>query len=150
MARRPGSGLWSAQLTSDSRKALGVRSSYNGSSDSGGSWRHSGSINFTYRSGENLELRLGPSVTRSFTQAQYVSSRSDPLATSTFGRRYIFAPIDQTTLSLETRLKHVCVSYLLFLMVAARKHSLEEAARFSRCNKSLFSRFLKNHCQVAV
>ena len=119
MARQPGSGLWSAQLTSDSRKAFGVRTNYSGSSDSGGSWRHSGSINFTYRSGENLELRLGPSVTRSFTQAQYVSSRSDPLATSTFGRRYIFAPIDQTTLSLETRL-NVTFSPTLTLQVYAQ------------------------------
>jgi hypothetical protein len=104
MAKRPGSGQWSASLNSDSRKTLGVRTRYNGSSDAVGSWRHSGSINFTYRSGEKLELRLGPSVTRSFTRAQYVTSTSDPLATSTFGRRYVFAPIDQTTVSLETRL----------------------------------------------
>ena len=53
-------------------------------------------------------------------------------------------------LALETRLQHICVSYLLFLMVVARKHSLEEAARFAGCNTSLFSTFVKNHCQVAV
>ena len=47
---------------------------------------------------------MGPSLTRSYTQAQYVTSTSDPLATNTFGRRYVFAPIDQTTVALETRL----------------------------------------------
>ncbi len=119
MARAPVSGLWSAQLNSDSRRALGIRTSYNGSSDAAGSWRHSGSINFTYRSGEKLELRLGPSVTRSFEQSQYVTSTSDPLATSTLGRRYIFAPLHQTTVALETRL-NITFSPTLTLQVYAQ------------------------------
>ena len=39
-------------------------------------------------------------------------------------------------ISVRKRLTQVCVSYLLFLMVVTRKHSLEEAARFSGRNKS--------------
>jgi hypothetical protein len=35
-------------------------------------------------------------------------------------------------------------------MVSTRKHSLDEAARFSGMNKSQFSRFLKNHSALAV
>jgi len=42
------------------------------------------------------------------------------------------------------------MSYLLFLMVVTRKHSLEEAARFSGRNKSQFSKFLQYHPQVAL
>ena len=119
MARRPGSIQWQASLNSDSRKALGARTRYNGSSHSDGSWRHNASINFTYRSGQKLELRLGPSVTRSFTQAQYVTSTSDPLATNTFGQRYVFAPLHQTTVALETRL-NVTFSPTLSLQVYAQ------------------------------
>jgi len=48
------------------------------------------------------------------------------------------------------RLVHVCTSYLLFLMVATRKHSLEEAARFSGLHKSQFSKMLKAHNDIAV
>jgi hypothetical protein len=48
------------------------------------------------------------------------------------------------------RLANVCTSYLLFLMVVTRKHSLEEAARFSGRHKSQFSKMLKAHSQVAV
>jgi len=48
------------------------------------------------------------------------------------------------------RLATVCTSYLLFLMVVTRKHSLEEAARFSGRHKSQFSKLLKAHSQVAV
>jgi len=35
-------------------------------------------------------------------------------------------------------------------MVAARKHSMEEAARFSAINKSQYSRFLRNYSGLAV
>jgi hypothetical protein len=119
MARTPGSTRWQASLNSDSRRPLGVRTRYSGSSDSAGSWQHSGSIDFTYRSGEKLELRLGPSVTRSFTRAQYVTSTADPLATNTFGRRYVFAPLHQTTVALETRL-NVTFSPTLTLQVYAQ------------------------------
>ena len=48
------------------------------------------------------------------------------------------------------RLEHVCMSYLLFLMVATTRHSLEEAARCAGLHKSQFSKMLKAHRQVAV
>ena len=48
------------------------------------------------------------------------------------------------------RLEHVCTSDLLFLMVVTRKHSLEEAARFSGRHKSQCSKLLQAHSQVAV
>jgi hypothetical protein len=47
------------------------------------------------------------------------------------------------------RLENVCTSYLLFLMVATRKHSLEEAARFSGRHKSQFSKMLQAHSPTA-
>ena len=119
MARRPSSGLWRASLRSDSRKALSVWTHYNGSSDAAGSWQHSGSINITYRSGEKLELQLGPSLMRSYTRAQYVTSTNDPLATSTFGQRYVFAPLHQTTVGLEARM-NVTFSPTLSLQVYAQ------------------------------
>ena len=48
------------------------------------------------------------------------------------------------------RIKEIYLWYLLFLMTPARKHSLQEAAKFSGLNKSQFSRFLKGHGAVAV
>lgn len=53
-------------------------------------------------------------------------------------------------ISINTRLKVVCLWYLLFLMVSVRKHSLTAAARFSGLGTSQFSRFLKNHPNKAV
>src|SRR5882724_8843674 len=53
-------------------------------------------------------------------------------------------------IGVRRRLERVCTSYLLFLMVATTKHSLEEAARFSGRHKSLFSHLLKSHAKVAI
>jgi Transposase DDE domain len=53
-------------------------------------------------------------------------------------------------LLVRRRLTNVCTSSLLFLMVVTRKHSLEEAARFSGRHKSQFSKMLKAHSKVAV
>jgi hypothetical protein len=53
-------------------------------------------------------------------------------------------------ISVRQRLERVCTSYLLFLMVVTTKHSLEEAARFSRLHKSLFSKMLQSHSKVAI
>ena len=53
-------------------------------------------------------------------------------------------------ISVNKRLKVVCLWYLVFLMLSVRKHSLTAAASFSGLRTSQFSRFLKNHSDVAV
>jgi hypothetical protein len=53
-------------------------------------------------------------------------------------------------IAVRQRLERICTSYLLFLMVVTTKHSLEEAARFSRLHKSLFSKMLQSHSKVAL
>jgi hypothetical protein len=53
-------------------------------------------------------------------------------------------------IAVRQRLERICTSYLRFLMVVTTKHSLEEAARFSRVHKSLFARMLQSHSQVAI
>ena len=50
----------------------------------------------------------------------------------------------------KNRVQGVCLWYLLFLMTPARKHSFQEAAKFSDLNKSQFSRALQNHLGASV
>lgn len=90
-------------LSSDSRRAHVGRGTFQWATDTGGSWRHSTDLTLTYRPATNWEVRFGPTLTRSYTTAQYVGTYTDPFATETFGRRYLFAGLDQTTLGLETR-----------------------------------------------
>jgi hypothetical protein len=56
------------------------------------------------RLGDVSELILGGSFSRSRSTAQYVTTIADSRATATYGNRYVFAPISQTTLDLEARL----------------------------------------------
>lgn len=59
-----------------------------------------------YRPRPNLELELGPSLSWDKSEAQFLGRITDPAATRTFGSRYIFAGVDQTTLSLDTRVNY--------------------------------------------
>lgn len=97
---------WSVnfELGSDSRKQVNgrLRSGY-GWGESGG-WNGNVGANLTVRPAENWTLSAGPGFRRTVTAAQYITTLDDASATHTFGRRYIFAPLDQTTVSMETRL----------------------------------------------
>ena len=53
-------------------------------------------------------------------------------------------------ISIRQRLERVCTSYLLFLMVVTKKHSLEEAARFSGLHKAQFCKMLQSHAKIAI
>jgi len=97
---------WSGQanLSSDSRRAVVGRFNYDWSSDEAGGWHHDFGLNLTANPSEQITLRFGPGYRHQFGTAQYVTTVDDALAANTYGRRYLFADLDQTTLSLETRM----------------------------------------------
>jgi hypothetical protein len=49
-------------------------------------------------------LRFDPTIRISRDMAQYVRTVSDPTAGATYGARYVFGTLDQTSISLDTRL----------------------------------------------
>jgi len=54
----------------------------------------------------NLEVSLGPSLSFDKSEAQFLARVADPAASRTYGARYVFADVDQTTLSLDTRINY--------------------------------------------
>jgi hypothetical protein len=52
----------------------------------------------------NLTFRIGPEWVSRNEDAQYVDTFEDPTASSTFGSRYVFGELDQTTISANIRL----------------------------------------------
>jgi hypothetical protein len=52
----------------------------------------------------NISLSVGPNFSKDYTDAQWVDAFPDPTATATFGNRYVFAHIHQTTLAANIRL----------------------------------------------
>lgn len=91
-------------LNSDGRRAVSGRLNGEYGWNDGGGWNSRMSGNITLRPAENWTVSAGPSLRRSYTAAQYVSTVEDAAAVATYAQRYIFAPLDQTTLSMETRL----------------------------------------------
>lgn len=60
-----------------------------------------------WKPASNVLLRFAPGFERQISSAQYVGTFADPLATATFGNRYIFGDLDQKTLSASLRLNWI-------------------------------------------
>jgi hypothetical protein len=52
----------------------------------------------------NIRLSLGPQYAETFERGQYVETVPDPALTSTYGNAYVFATLDQKTVSANIRL----------------------------------------------
>ncbi len=60
-----------------------------------------------WRPTSKLTVKLAPSYENLKTTAQYVGEFEDPAAATTFGRRYLFARLNQNTLSASVRLNWI-------------------------------------------
>jgi hypothetical protein len=91
------------EINSDRRKPFtyGLYTSYSFNTAGGTG------VNFnpraTIRPTSALRITLQPSFNRTHAMAQYVTRVTDPLATATYGSRYVFATLDQRQLAMVTR-----------------------------------------------
>lgn len=96
---------WMANLHggTDSRKAISGGLNASIASDEADGLNRSAGVFVNLRPSSSLRLSFGPNLSVNHSNGQYVRSVTDPLAESTSGTRYVFANLDQTTLSLDTR-----------------------------------------------
>ncbi|HEX2190334.1 MAG TPA: DUF5916 domain-containing protein [Longimicrobiaceae bacterium] len=104
LARRPGE--WGTEVWggSDPRRPLSVSGFYQHRGDAAGGHLRRGSLTLSLRPAASVQLRLQPSLRDERDPLQYLATHPDPLAGATFGSRYVLAEVDQTTVSLDTRL----------------------------------------------
>jgi|CXWL01.1.fsa_nt_gi hypothetical protein len=102
---RPSAWSWDLALFSDNRKSvtvtLGTRASY-GQKDSNlgqGGW-----VSLNWKPAPKLSVSVSPDFQRQRNGAQFVANIDDPGAVATFGRRHVFARLDQKTFSAGIRL----------------------------------------------
>jgi len=88
----------------DSRKKLFFEIFQQNYRDALGSYDHSGGLLLKWKPTSNVSVSLNPFFARSFEFAQYVTAVNDGSAIANFGRRYVFAGIDQRLLEIGTRL----------------------------------------------
>lgn len=106
IALQPSKWNLSVSGGSDSRKPLSVRGSANHFSrgnSNGDGWDLSSVVD--YRPASNVHLVFGPSFNIDHAPAQYVRTVTDATMTLTYGKRYVFSSINQTTLALDTRVE---------------------------------------------
>jgi hypothetical protein len=63
----------------------------------------SASLQLVWRPIPALTLTTGPALRHNIVAAQYLATIADPLASDTFGNRYVFGELDQTEVSMVTR-----------------------------------------------
>lgn len=104
MALRPADGRIFAGIASDGRKRVTAQvGSYYGF-DAAGNSALASTLTLGIRPSPRWNLSVGPQLQRVHSMAQYLAAVPDSLAVATFGRRYVFAELDQHTLSLDARL----------------------------------------------
>ena len=104
MARTPSGYSARLSVSSDSRRAATARTSFDWGSDESGAWDRRLQVSLDARLRETLRVSFGPAWSRSRATAQYLTRIADPLATDSYGARYVFGELDREALSLEGRL----------------------------------------------
>ena len=103
LTRKPTEWQLRSSVETDSRRAIIGQLAYEYNRNAQREWRHTVELDMEVRPASALRVRLGPKFVRQWDVDQYVTTRRDPLATRTFGGRWIFGDIDQSEVSFETR-----------------------------------------------
>jgi hypothetical protein len=116
--RQPAMTQVNFNVNSDSRRpvVLGLRTNY--AHDVIDGYYRELSPSVDVRPSSNIHLSFSPTWSRLHDQEQLVRTVTDPLATNTYGRRYVLAALTQTTLSLDTRMDLTISPTLSFVMYA--------------------------------
>ncbi len=101
-------------LLSDTRKSFyGTLTTTVGKARSG-AWTLEPSLSINWKATRTLNASINLDFARVHSEAQYVTTISDPLATATFGSRYIFGTLDQKQLTTTLRLNWTFTPKLSF------------------------------------
>ena len=112
--------------------------------DAAGGWSRGVNFSVALKATETLDLSVAPDVSWSRSTAQYVTGVNDAVAQHTFGRRYIFADLRQTTVSIDTRVNLTLtpeMSFQLFAQPFVSSGDYEELKELARPRTFDFTRY---------
>jgi hypothetical protein len=116
---RPPQLQLNGSLSTDSRKAISAGGGFGFARSTEAGWGFGVGAGVTVRPASSWNFSISPTLNRANNAAHYLGVRADPTATHTYGARYLFSTLEQTTLGLETRL-NVTFSPALSLQVYAQ------------------------------
>ncbi|MBW3629579.1 MAG: carbohydrate binding family 9 domain-containing protein [Gemmatimonadetes bacterium] len=100
---QPGNNFGFFSVSSDPRRRVLLNANLNASAEDDDAHQESLGLSATLRLASNARITFGPGYSRSLSTAQYVVAVNDPTATDFFGRRYVFANVQQRQLYMTTR-----------------------------------------------
>ena len=93
------------------------------------------STTIRYRPHQAATISISPRLVKNYNATQYVTTTADTRATETFGSRYVFADLHQTTLSASIRLDWTFTPDLSLQLFAQPFISAGEFSRFKELNR---------------
>ena len=131
VVKRPGINFFAANVETDSRKKVVAELGAERGCNSQGDCDHSIRLELELRPRSNVSVSLGPTVGHEETGFQFVGSYPDPTDSLFFGNRYVFAHLEQNSVSMDTRLN---VTFSPTLTLELFMQPLIAAGDFSRYN----------------
>ena len=104
LATRPARWTAVGSFSSDFRKPVTAGLAVASGEHESGSWDRTVSLSLGVKTSPRWNLTLTPSVTRAHIEAQFVGSFANAGHVETYGRDYVFAPLELTQVGIETRL----------------------------------------------
>ncbi|MEP6905273.1 MAG: DUF5916 domain-containing protein, partial [Gemmatimonadales bacterium] len=103
VARMPHGISGEIDYATDRRKRYTANLGFFFSHDQAGASSQNYSIDFAVQPAPGIRVTLSPSLQKSHSLSQFITSSTDAMVLSTYGRRYVFSTLDQTALSFVTR-----------------------------------------------
>ncbi|HEX9580660.1 MAG TPA: DUF5916 domain-containing protein [Gemmatimonadales bacterium] len=128
--KRPATNFWSTFISTDRRKSVVGNLGANVGCSSDGDCDRSIELDLEFRPASNVNLSVGPSWSHDESQFQFVTSVTDPTATTFFGRRYVFADLVQNSVSMNTRFNVTFTPNLTFELFAQPLIASGDYARY--------------------
>jgi hypothetical protein len=122
-------------INSDSRRTTRLTGNLTQSWTAADEHQTKADLTLSIRPTPALHLSVGPALTLNRSLAQYVTTIPDPVASTTFGARYVFATLDQRELSMITRLDWTftpTLSLQLFLQPLISAGEFADLKEFSK------------------
>lgn len=108
----PLSRNWNISATSNTNKPVSAGIYYN-ATFSAGQYDNIG-VSLNLQPSTNLSIQVGPSLSKTNEPVQWVGAYNDPTANQTYGKRYVFAKLEQTEVSANIRFDWVLSPTLSF------------------------------------
>jgi hypothetical protein len=119
VVKRPGNMYYNLNFNTDGRKRILLSLGADmGVSQDAGYGNKDVFAQIRVRAASNVSVTFSPSYSYSTTQRQYVSRFTDPTQNLFYGSRYLFADLEQKTVSLETRMSMTFSPTLSFELYA--------------------------------